>query len=184
MSSYKIRFSYKSRLRERWSTSASMSENQEVQSLHKDHLDQYWRFYWIGTIVEIGAYFFFHPDLFTLVTCFKTTILTFLWMGRNGDGTFVSPPSLACLIFEYLPDSSHLLTNGCLPITRPRPLPFPFSVPILANSTVDFRHQVWCFIGRNPIDPIRYSIETSFDCETNNLILRPKWNSTSAKKPA
>lgn len=67
-----------------------VSTNAKVQKLHAKHCEQYWRIWYIATAVEGAAYFLFHPDLFTLVTCFKTTVMMLAWLGRNKDGTFVS----------------------------------------------------------------------------------------------
>lgn len=66
-----------------------MSENKDVRALHKNHLDQYWPFFFFGTAVQVGSFFLVHPELFTLIVCFKTTALTVLWLGRKGNGQFV-----------------------------------------------------------------------------------------------
>jgi hypothetical protein len=67
----------------------AVSENKNVKALHQNHLDQYWPFFLFGTGVQVGAFFLVHPELFTLIVCFKTTALTVLWLGRKQNGQFV-----------------------------------------------------------------------------------------------
>ncbi|WWC99889.1 hypothetical protein V866_006798 [Kwoniella sp. B9012] len=57
-------------------------------SSHFNHLQQYWPIFLVGTIIEFGCFILIHPDLFTLVACFKTLILTSLWLGVDGKGRF------------------------------------------------------------------------------------------------
>lgn len=66
-----------------------MSENKDVKSPHVEHRAAYWQVYWLATGGEVGCYFMMHEDLFTLITCFKTTIMLAYWLGRNADKTFV-----------------------------------------------------------------------------------------------
>lgn len=76
-----------------------MSENEKVNGPHKEHLTAYWQVYWFATAGEIGCYFMLHEDLFTLITCFKTTAMLAFWLGRNADKTFVCfhlPLALSC----------------------------------------------------------------------------------------
>lgn len=60
-----------------------------MQEIHRSHLAGYWPALYCGLAVEAAAYFLAHPDLFTLVVCVKTTLLTVIWLGR-ADGKFVS----------------------------------------------------------------------------------------------
>ncbi|KAK6905911.1 hypothetical protein I203_106746 [Kwoniella mangroviensis CBS 8507] len=59
-------------------------------SSHSDHLQQYWPIFLVGTIIEFGSFILIHPDLFTLVACFKTLLLTSLWLGVDGKGRFLT----------------------------------------------------------------------------------------------
>lgn len=66
-----------------------MSENPRVKGQHTQHLAAYWSVYYFATAGEVLGYFMLHEDLFTLITCFKTTLLLAFWLGRNEDKTFV-----------------------------------------------------------------------------------------------
>ncbi|WWD09612.1 hypothetical protein V865_007740 [Kwoniella europaea PYCC6329] len=59
-------------------------------SSHSDHLKQYWPIFLVGTVIEFGCFILIHPDLFTLVACFKTLLLTSLWLGVDGKGRFLT----------------------------------------------------------------------------------------------
>ncbi|WVW82517.1 hypothetical protein I302_104528 [Kwoniella bestiolae CBS 10118] len=60
------------------------------QKTHSNHLDQYWPLFLIGSIIEFGCFILVHPDLFTLVACLKTLVLTALWLGVDGKGRFLT----------------------------------------------------------------------------------------------
>jgi hypothetical protein len=67
----------------------AVSENNKVKALHKNHLEQYWPFFYFGLAVEAASFLLVHPELFTLIACLKTTALTVLWLGRKKSGQFV-----------------------------------------------------------------------------------------------
>ncbi|KAK4686106.1 hypothetical protein P7C73_g4024, partial [Tremellales sp. Uapishka_1] len=50
----------------------------------------YWPLFLIGSMAELGCFFLLHPDLFTLIVCLKTSLLTVIWTGKRADGTYVS----------------------------------------------------------------------------------------------
>ncbi|WWC86438.1 uncharacterized protein L201_001315 [Kwoniella dendrophila CBS 6074] len=64
--------------------------NPTKQSTHANHLDQYWPLFFIGSIVEFSCFILVHPDLFTLVACLKTLVLTSIWLGRDSKGNFMT----------------------------------------------------------------------------------------------
>jgi hypothetical protein len=68
--------------------------NPNLLPQHQAHLDSYWPILTFGTGIELLCFFVVHPDLFTLVVCLKTTIMTAIWLGRRADGTYVSPIAL------------------------------------------------------------------------------------------
>nr|ODN87500.1 hypothetical protein L203_03277 [Cryptococcus depauperatus CBS 7841] len=57
-----------------------------LSAKHEKHLERYWPLLITGCVAEGIAYFLIHPDLFTLIVCIKTTVLTALWMGKDQDG--------------------------------------------------------------------------------------------------
>jgi hypothetical protein len=56
--------------------------------IHQKHLDDYWPIFLIASLVELASFFLLHPDLFTLLVCLKTALVTAIWMGRR-DGKYV-----------------------------------------------------------------------------------------------
>ena len=70
-----------------------MVDDQGISRIHERHLQGYWPIFALGSVVEVAGYMFFHPDLFTLVVCVKTTGCLALWLSRRGDGSKVSGPA-------------------------------------------------------------------------------------------
>ncbi|WWC66211.1 uncharacterized protein I206_100112 [Kwoniella pini CBS 10737] len=60
------------------------------QLAHLNHLEQYWPIFLIGLIIEFSSFILVHPDLFTLIACVETLILTTLWLGRDKNGKFLT----------------------------------------------------------------------------------------------
>ncbi|GFZ47324.1 hypothetical protein JCM24511_05067 [Saitozyma sp. JCM 24511] len=89
-----------------------LSENKDVRALHANHLDQYWPFFLFGTGVQVGAFFLVHPELFTLIVCFKTTVLTVLWLGRKQNGQFWTSSIGRKSKAHSSPSSSSSRSNG------------------------------------------------------------------------
>jgi hypothetical protein len=67
-----------------------MAVDERLYLTHKEHLEDYWPILIFGTVIELLSYFLVHPDLFTLIVCIKTLVLTAVWLARRSDGTFVS----------------------------------------------------------------------------------------------
>ena len=71
-------------------TGLSSSVNPNRVGQHEQHLEGYWPVQFFAIGVEVMCFFIIHPDLFTLVVCIKTTLMTALWLARRTDGSFVS----------------------------------------------------------------------------------------------
>ncbi|ORX37381.1 hypothetical protein BD324DRAFT_650978 [Kockovaella imperatae] len=63
--------------------------NPKREPTHTKHLAAYWPVLIFGTGIELLCFFVVHPDLFTLVVCIKSTLMTALWLARRADGSFV-----------------------------------------------------------------------------------------------
>lgn len=65
------------------------ADDKAISLMHEPHLQAYWPIFGLGSIAEVAGYLFFHPDLFTLVVCMKTTGCLALWLSRRADGSKV-----------------------------------------------------------------------------------------------
>ena len=65
-------------------------DDESLARLHARHLSEFWPVLVITSMVEVAGFFFFHPDLFTLCVCIKTTGCLALWLSRRSDGSRVS----------------------------------------------------------------------------------------------
>ncbi|OWZ28568.1 hypothetical protein C358_06418 [Cryptococcus neoformans MW-RSA852] len=57
--------------------------NDYLKRKHERHLENYWPTLVMGCLIEGVAFFLLHPDLFTLVVCLKTSVLTVMWMSQG-----------------------------------------------------------------------------------------------------
>jgi len=66
------------------------ADDDSLARTHQRHLSDYWPIFVIASMVEVAGFLFFHPDLFTLCVCLKTTGCLALWLSRRSDGSKVS----------------------------------------------------------------------------------------------
>ncbi|OCF58047.1 hypothetical protein L486_04075 [Kwoniella mangroviensis CBS 10435] len=67
--------------------------DEELSYRHEVHLQNYWRTFIIGCIVEGVSFFLLHPDLFTLIVCIKTTFMLVMWLSKDQEGLQIKPRS-------------------------------------------------------------------------------------------
>ena len=65
-------------------------DNDYLKRKHERHRENYWPTLVMGCLIEGVAFFLLHPDLFTLVVCLKTSVLTVMWMSRDQGALPVS----------------------------------------------------------------------------------------------
>ncbi|WWC99173.1 hypothetical protein V866_006068 [Kwoniella sp. B9012] len=65
--------------------------DEELSFQHEVHLQNYWRTFMIGCIVEGVSFFLLHPDLFTLIVCVKTTFMLVIWLSKDQEGLQIKP---------------------------------------------------------------------------------------------
>ena len=72
-----------------------------LKKTHEKHLSAYWPIFIVGSIFEAASFVFFHPDLFTLIVCMKTTICLARWFTKNPDGSKVRLSSRCQRLSSY-----------------------------------------------------------------------------------
>jgi hypothetical protein len=66
-----------------------LAVNPKLVDRHQAHLQGYWPIQAFAMGLEMLCFFMVIPELFTMIVCLKTFIMTSIWLGRRSDGSFV-----------------------------------------------------------------------------------------------